>query len=350
MVYEQYWKAKNQPLLSKHERWQIMAKQLKLSREACGRLNWMIFYQTRAKGSAILTARHFGIGRSTFHKWLTRFNEANLSSLETQSRKPQTVRYRQAVPRQDERVIALRKQYPYFGKMKLKVLYEREYGEVISSWYVQRVIQTYQLYFKKRKKHYIQRKNSQVKKRITECATAPQTGFLLHLDTIVLHLMGTKRYILTAIDDHSKIAYARMYKSHSSGPAKDFFQRLYYVLEEKIEHVHTDNGSEFHKYFDQILKQLKLEHWWSRPHTPKDNPSNERFNRIFKDEFLSWGNFHSDPKVFNQKLTDWLVEYNSIRPHESLNYLTPLAFAQKTMGLSTMWSSCTKNLLYYFVK
>ncbi|MBT7717286.1 transposase, partial [Candidatus Uhrbacteria bacterium] len=47
------------------------------------------------------------------------------------------------------------------------------------------------------------------------------------------------------------------------------------------------------------------------------------------------------PEVFNKRLTDWLVEYNAIRPHESLNYLTPLQFAQTTKDLSTMWSSCT---------
>lgn len=148
---------------------------------------------------------------------------------------------------------------------------------------------------------------------------------------------------MTGIDEHSKLAYARMYKSHGSTATKDFFKRLYYLLEEKVEHVHTDNGSEFHKYFDEALKSLNLTHWWSRPRTPKDNASNERFNQTLKHDFLNWGNFHPDPKIFNQKLTDWLVEYNAIRPHETLNMLTPLKFAEQTMHLSTMWSSCTKS-------
>ncbi len=116
---------------------------------------------------------------------------------------------------------------------------------------------------------------------------------------------------------------------------------MYYLLDHKLEHVHTDNGSEFQKHFDQALQALSLTRWWSRPRTPKDNPSNERFNLTLREGFLSWGNFHFDPNIFNQNLTNWLIEYNAIRTHEIFNYLTPLTFATQTIGLSTMWSSST---------
>jgi len=343
MVYENYWKNKNKGSIDKYDRWRAVGKALKLSKEALCRLEWIIFYGTKAEKDASLVCRHFGIGRSTFYKWLRKFDETNLRTLETASRRPNSVRSRAAVPLKDGRVIGLRKQYPYYGKKKIAVLYRRQYQEEITDWYVQRVIEHYKLYFKKKPKQHTQRKNSVVKKKISECEKKPITGFLIHLDTVVLHLGGVKRYVLTGIDEHSKIAYSRMYTSHGSNAAKDFFQRLYFLLEEKVVHVHTDNGSEFHKYFDEALKRLNLTHWWSRPRTPKDNPGNERFNRTFRDEFLSWGNFHPNTIIFNKKLTNWLVEYNSIRPHESLNYLTPLEFAEKTMHLSTMWSSCTES-------
>ena len=343
MAYEYYRAGKKKELKSKYDRWRIIAKDIGLSREARNRLEWMIFYETKADRNASLTARHFGIGRSTFHKWRACFDEANLRSLETRSRAPKSTRQRQAVSIKDQRVIDLRKKYPYWGKEKIKIIYERTYNEEITSWYVQRVIEEYRLYFRKKPKRSKRAKNSQVKRRIAECEKQPQTGFLFHLDTIELRLMGTKRYIITAVDDHSRIAYARMYKSHASAPAKDFFLRLNYLLEERIENVHTDNGKEFHKHFDRALQELELTHWWSRTRTPKDNPENERFNRTLKEEFLYWGNFHPDPRIFNRKLTEWLTEYNAIRPHQSLNYLTPLEFAQKTMGLSTMWSSSTKH-------
>ena len=40
-------------------------------------------------------------------------------------------------------------------------------------------------------------------------------------------------------------------------------------------------------------------------------------------------------------LTEWLIEYNSIRPHETLADKTPLEAVESLVGLSTRWSSST---------
>jgi transposase InsO family protein len=34
-------------------------------------------------------------------------------------------------------------------------------------------------------------------------------------------------------------------------------------------------------------------------------------------------------KEANQDLTEWLIEYNFNRPHQSLDYLTPIEYANK---------------------
>ncbi|PJA11066.1 hypothetical protein COX67_01680, partial [Candidatus Falkowbacteria bacterium CG_4_10_14_0_2_um_filter_36_22] len=39
----------------------------------------------------------------------------------------------------------------------------------------------------------------------------------------------------------------------------------------------------------------------------------------------------------NHNLTEWLIEYNFKRPHQSLNYQTPLKFSK----VLPMYSSCT---------
>lgn len=329
-------------LLNRTDRWRATAQVVGLSKTARQRLEWAIFYYEKANQNGALVCRHFGLHRNTFGKWLKVFDESNLRSLETRSRKPHRLRQRMSTALKDDRVIQLRKAHLLWSKMKLKQLYESTHGEPISSWYIQRVIESFRLYAAppKRQKHP---KTSYEKKRITELATKnPTTGFLIHLDSIVLHLFGSKRYILTAIDHHSRLAYAWMYASHASAPAADFLQRLWYLLDRHIANIHTDNGSEFMKHFHTAATQLRLTRYWSRPKTPKDNAHLERFNRTLKEEFLRQGNFHPDPAIFNPKLTEWLVEYNSIRPHQSLGYQTPLAFAEASMGLHTMWSSSTQ--------
>jgi len=329
-------------LLPWYTRWRETGKRLGLSKEATRRLEWVIFYHTTAHRNGALVCRHFGLHRNTFSKWLKVFDASNLRRLETGSRRPHAVRERAASPLKDSRVITLRTQHLFWSKLKLQTLYEAAYHEPISSWYIQRVIETYHLY-PKRKKCQKHPKVAYEKKRITELRDKqPTTGFLIHLDSIVLYLFGVKRYILTAVDHHSRLAYAWMYASHASKPAADFLRRLWYLLGQNIQNIHTDNGSEFMKHFHEATAQLSLTRYWSRPKTPKDNAHLERFNRTLKEEFLRQGNFHPNPAIFNPKLTEWLVEYNSVRPHQALGYQTPLAFAQSSMGLHTMWSSSTQ--------
>ena len=109
--------------------------------------------------------------------------------------------------------------------------------------------------------------------------------------------------------------------------AKDFLERLVYVTDQKIINIHTDNGSEFEKEFEEACKQLAIPQWYSRPHTPKDNAVLERFNRTIQEEFVAMT--EADPLFvddFNNALTDWLIEYNYHRPHKTLDYQSPLQY------------------------
>lgn len=334
-------KPQPRPIINKFELWRKTARVLKLSREARVRLEWMIFYHKHNNNSS-LTCRHFGIHRNTLGKWLKVFKEANLRSLETRSCRPQRLRHRQATPLVDQRIIELKREFPEWGRAKLKYLYEAKYHESITDWYLERAIQTYHLYCSTRTKRQKHPKEAYLKKKITELKACPRPGFLLHFDSMVLHLFGLKRYIITGIDHYSRLAYAFMYQGHTSLGARDFLWRMQYLLDQKITNIHTDNGSEFHKYFGQAVQDLNLTHYWSRPQTPKNNAILERFNRTLKYEFLYQGNFHPDINVFNQNLTNWLIKYNFQRPHQALGYLTPMEYAQKSLNLHTRWSSSTK--------
>jgi transposase-like protein len=133
-------------LLSKHERWRQIAKVLSLSQEAKTRLEWFIYHESHGAKNVSRTARHFGIHRDTFHHWHNRFTETNLRSLESHSCAPLKRRTLALNQSQVDRIIKLRKEHLLYGKMKLKAMYESEYGEAISSWHVQKVIKLYHLY------------------------------------------------------------------------------------------------------------------------------------------------------------------------------------------------------------
>jgi len=301
-------------------------KRKQLSGQAKLRLQWMDYYQKTKNVS--LTCRHFGISRKTFYKWQKRYNPDNLLTLEDDSRAPINRRQPEITSEQELRIIRLRKKYLRYSKIKLAKIYLREYHEPISSWKIQRVIQEYQLYFNPRKTAKITKKRLKAvkKKRITELKKKPKNGFLVCLDTIEIRWNNLKRYIFTAIDYYSKVAFARMYQKANSYNAADFLNRLLYLVNGQIENLQTDNGSEFQKYFNQACQKLSLERYYNRPRTPKDNPVNERFNKTLKDEFIGLSNFTSDVIQFNKNLTEWLIEYNFKRPHESLNYETPIKF------------------------
>jgi putative transposase len=329
-------------LLPDDVRWRKQAAALGLSKGARARLEWFIWHKGHAE-NASLTARRFGLSRKTFWKWDTRFDRKDLRTLEEVSRAPRHVRQKEITPEEEGRVIALRQAHIRWGKMKLAVVYKSTYGTTISSWKAQYTIKKHGLYFhaKKNAQTQAKRRRSKEKKRITELQKKPFPGYLVAFDTIVLWIDGTKRYIFTAIDTVSKVAFARMYTTKSSRNAADFLNRFAYLLDYEIWNTGHDRGSEFHKDFQKAIEKLGLTDWWSRPHTPKDNPFNERFNRTLQDEFIALGHLTADTERFNREVTEWLIEYAFVRPHQSLGYLTPWEYYSKAAKLLPMYSSRT---------
>ena len=312
-----------------------------LSREAKKRLAWMDHY--RKTKNAALTCRHFDISRQCFHTWRKRYDPFRLASLEEESRRPKRTRTWEVSRLEEFRILRLRRAHIRYGKMKLAVLYAQEYDTPVSSWKIQRVIEKHRLYFHPKKTEALRRKRrlNEPKRRITELAKEQHAGFLVALDTVVRYVAGAKRYILTGIDTHSKIAFARMYPTKHSRHAADFLRRINYLFDAKIENLQTDNGSEFAKEFRSAAAHLSLPHYFSRPKTPTDNPFDERFNRTVQDEFIAMGNMTTDCAVFNRRLTEWLIEYNFKRPHQTLGYQVPVEYHYKNQKVSPMYPSST---------
>jgi transposase InsO family protein len=137
---------------------------------------------------------------------------------------------------------------------------------------------------------------------------------------------------LIALDHATRLGYDRMYKNKSSRSAADVLYRLRYLVAQAIENLQTDNGSEFAWEFERASPGLGIQRYFSRVRTPKDNPEIERFNQTLEYEWLYNCNLCLDPEVLNPRLTEWLIEYYFHRPHQSLAYLTPIAYTERDLA------------------
>lgn len=319
-----------------------VALALGLAKPAKGRLEWMLWHDGNGQ-NASKTSRRFGIAPKTFWKWRKRYLERGPRGLADLSRRPLKRKERAITPLQTERIVALKRAHIRYGKAKIAALYEAGYNERVSQWKVQKVIEAKRLYYHPAKNARTQakRRKAEKKKRISELRLKKRRGFLFRIDTVVRYWCGTKRFILTAVDSASRLAFARVYTTHSSRAAADFLRRLRALVEGRIENVQTDNGSEFHGAFEQACRDLGLAHYWSRVRTPKDNGQNERFNRTLSEEFIQMGNAVTDQAEFNRRLTEWLIEYNFRRPHQALGYLSPINFIYRHERLLPMYPSST---------
>ncbi len=352
-MYKEKWR--NYFFEAKHieipQKWVLLRQVGKdtLSEKAEAKLEWIIFYHTIGKKNVLYTSSYFGINPKTLHKWLKRFDEKNLSSLEEQSRRPLKVRGWMVTKEEESHIANLRKRNLELGKKKLQVLYQREYGEYISTWKIERVTRKHNLYPDPVKHDYQVEKRSKSEPKIRihtikeQLAQIKEFGFLWHIDAIIIWWYGQRRIIFTAMEDITKIAMARVYKTNTSGFAEDFLKRLMYLTEENVNIMHQDNGSEFQGAFERACKTLGILQIYSRPHTPKDNPALERFNNTIQYEWLEYSETGLDdiPEA-NKDLTKWLIKYNSYRPHQALDYKTPLEYAQETFfQVLPMWSART---------
>ncbi len=223
----------------------------------------MVFYYTAAKENVTLTTQHFNISRKTFYKWFKRFKDSkyDVGSLTDQSKALYHKRNWEVTLIQEEKIRRLRKKYPYYGKKKLNVLYEKQYCEEISTWKIEIVIRRHKLYPDQKKADKTARKRARArqkpKKRITQLVKQGRPCFLFQLDIIVSYWGNVKRYISTAVDHASKLGYARMYKNKSSRIATDFLYRLCYLVNQPPQNLQTDNDSEFALEFEKAGQQIR---------------------------------------------------------------------------------------------
>jgi putative transposase len=93
--------------------------------------------------------------------------------------------------------------------------------------------------------------------------------------------------------------------------------------------MRSDNGPEFVSL--AILKWVtenRIETVHIEPGKPWQNGTNESFNGRLRDECLNaeWFRTRREARIL---IEAWRQHYNAVRPHGSLNYLTPIEFSRQ---------------------
>ena len=131
---------------------------------------------------------------------------------------------------------------------------------------------------------------------------------------------------LNVIDHYNRACLG--IKTSYSLPARLVIDFLDILIEKhgKPKSIRTDNGPEFRSKRFQLWLQ-KNEIQWNKIQKgrPEQNAIIERFNRTFREDVLDANLFYGIKHT--QEIADqWMYEYNHERPHQSLNYQTPLSY------------------------
>jgi len=312
-----------------------LARQGKVSKAGAIRLKWIDFH--RSCNNIRLTCRHFAISPSTFYKWLDRFDPYDLTTLEEVSKRPHRVRQAQTPQAVVEKIRELRERYPRWGKEKLAVMLRRE-GIRISGSTVERVmaklrargllvepenIRQAKLARKRRQlPRYAARKPRDFQ------AHAP--GDLVEVDTLYVRICPNEvRFQFGAVDIVSRFKAVRLYRRQTSTAGADFLHYLRKKFPFPVRAIQIDGGSEFKDQFEAACQAAKLPLYVIPPRCPELNGHIERANRTSREEFYEVRDLELSVEGLNRQLDQYAYEFNYIRPHQALGYLTPYEYLKQ---------------------
>ena len=310
---------------------EMKVKDFNLSKDALKRLYWMDWYFSHGK-NAEATCRHFSISKSVFYRWLPRFNKFNLSSLEfnTALRKPHHLREMTTPKHVVDLISQIRTDDLEKSKYEIQAELKDLHGVTIGYNTIQKIInrnpKLLNTYHKKKLKAH--RKLKIARLRAAKELKEKNLGSLVQIDTKYLYILTSRFYLFVAIDCKSRYGYIRAYKTISSASAADFLTKVIDYFPFKIEAINTDNGSEYLLNFHKLATELNIPHYFSHPHTPKENSRAERLIQTVEYEFFNYQEdlLNDDLDEVNRRCEIFNIKYNQKRYHHSLHYQTPLAY------------------------
>jgi putative transposase len=218
------------------------------------------------------------------------------------------------------KLVALAGEKPRFGYRRLQVLLQQR-GERVNPKRVWRVYREAGLCVKRKRRKRLLRAG-----RPATVLSAPNQEWALDFVHDVLGT-GQRVRVLSVLDAYTRECLAlEVDTSFASRRVTRVLERL--IAERgRPENLRCDNGPELtSRHFLAWCVEQKIQLVHIEPGRPMQNGRVESFQGKFRDECLNVSWFRNRWEA-RAKVESWRQEYNQERPHSSLGYLTPAAFA-----------------------
>jgi putative transposase len=141
---------------------------------------------------------------------------------------------------------------------------------------------------------------------------------------------GRQLRFLNVVDEFTREALAtRAARSFTADDTVAVLEKVIATTRRWPTNIRMDNGTELTAHAMRDWCRLsRIETAFIEPGAPWQNGYSESFNGRFRDEFLTVEQFNTllEAQVLAE---DWRIEYNTYRPHGSLDDLTPEAFRKQ---------------------
>jgi putative transposase len=240
-----------------------------------------------------------------------------------------TVRYRRRRPddpRLRERLVALARERRRFGYRRLLIFLRRE-GFVVNHKRLFRVYREERLMVRKR------RGRKRAVGTRTPMPVPARPNELWVLDFVSDQLVCGRRFRILAIYDvciRRCLAAVADFSLSGKRVARELDRLI--AVHGKPRAIGSDNGTELTS--NAILTWTAdsgVDWHYIDPGKPVQNAFIESFNGRLRDEFLNETTFTSLPQA-RAVLEEWRRDYNTVRPHSRIGWLTPDAYAARFTG------------------
>jgi len=309
---------------------------IKLSEVATHRLKCVEKYlKLRKKGlSAEEALNIIEVKRSTLFRWMRKYRTKKPTELENKSRRPHNVRATKIITHElVSQILKIRQENLMFGKEKIKILLQRE-GVFVSSSTVGRVLtdlfdrkKVVKTSFLKGQKICQKKKMQKRYAQRLKYEKPEKLGQLIQIDHMVLSTTyGFQLREFRATCPISRMCTSQIYTKATAMNAREFLKHVISKFEFKITSIQVDGGSEFMAEFEDYCKELGIKLYVLPPRSPKINGKVERANETYRYEFWNVWDIPTEFNEIEEMLSAFEYHYNYQRPHQSLNYLTPVEY------------------------